>query len=120
MHPAPLYKYYCRPEYGSKKLLIEFISGTDGDTFTMDVLDALKSIKPDLLALNDLWMNDEVMYTITSDCGEFTLSKDIWGFAFIMADNNQPCIEKINLLLLADTRFEKIEVDFNDYILPKH
>jgi hypothetical protein len=73
MHPAPLYKYYCRPEYGSKKLLIEFISGTDGDTFTMDVLDALKSIKPDLLALNDLWMNDEVMYTITSDCGEFTL-----------------------------------------------
>lgn len=62
-------------------------------------------------------MNDEIIYTINSDLGLFTLSKDIWDLAFLMADENQSCILKINDLLGNDNRFEKIEVDFNDYKL---
>jgi hypothetical protein len=62
-------------------------------------------------------MNDEVLYSIRSALGEFTLSRDIWNLAFIIANHNQDCISKINELLVADSRFEKIEVDFDDYKL---
>ncbi|HSY62329.1 MAG TPA: hypothetical protein VK796_10655 [Cytophaga sp.] len=110
-----LYKYYLRPGYGSEKLLIEFISCANEETFMLDLFDALKHIKPELINLNDLWMNDEVLYSISSTLGEFTLFKDLWGLAFIMADHNQGCIANINELLMKDNRFEKIEVNFDDY-----
>jgi len=116
IHLAP-YKYHYRPGYSSANLLIEFISGIENETFITDLLDSIKSIKPEVVGLNDLWMNDEVLYSVSSYLGEFILSKDIWDLAFIMADDNQTCIDKINELLIADTRFEKIEVDFNDYKL---
>lgn len=111
----PTYKYYYRPEYGSEDLLLEFIRGVENETFMTDLLDAIKSIQPKIIDLHDLWMNDEVLYTINSTLGEFTFSKDIWDLAFIMVDNNQICIAKINELLVADNRFEKIEVNFEDY-----
>ena len=109
------YKYHYRPGYDSTNLLIEFISGVENKTFITNLLDGIKSIKPQIVDLNDLWMNDEVLYSIGSTLGKFILSKDIWDSAFIMADENQTCIAKINEILLADTRFEKIEVDFENY-----
>lgn len=109
------YKYRYRPEYGSENLLIEFIRAVENETFITDLLEAIQSIKPEIVDLNDLWMNDEVLYTINFTLGEFTFSKDIWDLAFIMVDNNQICIAKINELLVADNRFEKIEVNFEDY-----
>ena len=60
-------------------------------------------------------MNDEVLHSISSNLGECILSKDIWDLAFIMVDNNQTCITKINKLLILDNRFEKVEVDFENY-----
>ena len=113
------YKYHYRPEYGSTNLLIEFISGVENDTFMNDLFDAIKIIKPELIDLQDLWMNDEVSYSIHSNLGDFILSKDIWDLAFIMAEHNQTCIARINELLLADNRFEKIEVNFDNYKLEK-
>ncbi|ABG59708.1 hypothetical protein [Cytophaga hutchinsonii] len=115
MSDKPLYAYHCRPGYGSENLLIEFIRGTETSTFTTDVLDALQEILPTVAGLEDLWMNDEIIYSINSVFGSFTLSKDIWDFAFIMADMNQPCIVRIDAILLADKRFEKINVNFDDY-----
>ena len=47
--------------------------------------------------------------------GLFTFSKDIWNFAFITAEDNQPCILKIDSLLLQHPAFQKEEVDFDDY-----
>jgi hypothetical protein len=110
-----IYKYYLRPGYGSEKLLIEFMSGVEEETFLLHLFDAIKSIHPEIIDLHDLWMNDEVLHSINSILGQFTLSKDIWNFAFIMSDDNQTCIAKINDLLIADNRFEKIEVDFDNY-----
>jgi hypothetical protein len=115
LHANTSYKYYLRPGYGSEKLLIEFISGVESDTFINDLFDAIKNIKPEIIDLADLWMNDEVLYSINSTLGEFTLSKDIWDLAFIMSEDNQTYIAKINELLIADNRFEKIEIDFNNY-----
>lgn len=111
------YKYRYRPGYGSESLLIEFVSGVEKEVFRTDLFDAIRKIDPKLAGREDLWMNDEILYTINSDLGQFTLSKDICNSAFLMADDNQSCILQINNLLLKDNRFEKIEVDFNDFKL---
>jgi hypothetical protein len=111
------YQYHFRLESGSENLFIEFIKGVEEEGFGADLFDTIKEINPKLAGREDLWMNDEILYTVNSDLGQFTLSKDIWDFAFIMADNNQTCLEHINNLLLNDKRFEKIEVGFNDFKL---
>ncbi len=109
------YEYHYRPGYGSKKLLIEFISGVERKTFGDDLLDALKAINAKITGKTNLWMNDEFVYGFASDKGAFSLSKDIWDYAFIMADTNQDCISAINKILAQDERFEKVEVDFEKY-----
>lgn len=106
------YKYRYRLGYSSDSLLIEFVTGVENEAFRTDLFDAIKEINPKLAGREDFWMNDEILYTIDSDLGQFTLSKDIWDLAFLMADDNQSCIIQINNLLLHDIRFEKIEVDF--------
>ena len=111
------YKFRYRPGYGSDNLLIEFFYGVENEDFGTDLFDAIKEINPKLTGREDLWMNDEILYTINSDLGQFTLSKDIWDLAFLMADDNQSCVLQINNLLLTDNRFEKIEVDFKDFKL---
>lgn len=116
MANSSTYQYYYRPGYGSSKLLIEIISGVDHADFLTDLFDALKELKPELVTTEDLWMSDKMLYTMNSSLGSFTLSKDIWGFVFITADENQSCIANINVLLTKDNRFKKVEVDFRNYI----
>jgi hypothetical protein len=109
-----IYKYRYRLGYDSESFLIEFVNGVENETFMTDIFDVIKEINPKLIEHYDLWMNNEILYKINSDLGQFTLTKDIWDFAFLLADDNQSCLLKINNMLLKDNRFEKIEVDFND------
>ena len=109
------YKYRYRPGYGSDNLLIEFISGVDTENFIDELFEAIKSINPKIIGTEDLWTNSEVQYTVNSNLGQFNLSKDIWGFAFIMAEDNQNCVTQINELLVMSNLFKKEEVDFNNY-----
>jgi hypothetical protein len=109
------YKYRLRAGYGSNKLLLEFpLVGTNTE-FGKDLFTAIKDICPNVDTVENLWMNDEVLLHVSSDKGPFTLSKDIWNFAFIMADNNQPCIKLIDEILNNCNLFEKEEVNFEDY-----
>jgi hypothetical protein len=103
-----LIKFKYRLAYGANDFLIEFISGVD-ENFGNKLFEAIKVLHPKIAGKDDVWMNDEVIYTVDSDLGRFTLSNDVWGFAFIVAEENQNCVAKINLLLLEDKRFEKIE-----------
>lgn len=73
---------------------------------------ALGSINPKLDSAEDLWMNDEVLFTVLSDQGRFLLSKDIWGSAFIMAEDNQSCILSIDKILCSCSIFKKEQVDY--------
>jgi hypothetical protein len=57
-------------------------------------------------------MNDEVELQIHSDKGVFLLSKDTWGFVFITANSNQPCIKIIDEILSKSNLFKKEVVDF--------
>jgi hypothetical protein len=109
------YIYRLRPGYGSDKLLLEFLLTNTDTEFNKDLLTTLKVLNPTVDKVEDLWMNDEVLWQVSSDKGAFTLSKDIWDFAFIMADNNQHCINLIDEILCKSSLFEKEEVDFENY-----
>lgn len=110
-----MYKYYFRPGYGSENLLIEIFEGAERETFVSDFLDAVCEINPKLNDVLDLWMNDEIEMSYDSEAGAFALSKDIWGFAFITAENNQEGLARINSILEKASLFEKFEVDFENY-----
>jgi hypothetical protein len=109
------YKYNFRPAYKSQELLIEIFSGAENEDFLSDFLNAISEINPKVENIKNLWMNDEDLFEITSDSGFFLLSKDIWDLAFIMSEENQECIHKINSILSEDENFQKIEVNFEDY-----
>jgi len=91
-----------------------FLDSSDSD-FTNDLLATLSDINPKIDAVEDLWMNDEMILQISSNQGAFCLSRDIWGFAFIMAKNNQLAIKRIDEALSRSALFEKEEVDFDNY-----
>ena len=110
-----MYKYFFRPGYQSENLLIEIFDGAENETFVSDFLGAVREINPKLNDVLDLWMNDEVLMSYDSEIGFFTLSKDIWGFAFITAENNQQGLAQINSILEKASLFEKVEVDFENY-----
>ena len=109
------YTYLFRPGYGSDKLLLEFILDSTDTEFNQDLLTTLKDISPVIESIQDLWMNDEVLLVMSSTQGGFVLSKDIWGFAFITAEENQACLKLIDHILNNSSLFEKEEVDFKDY-----
>jgi hypothetical protein len=115
MNQIDKYKYRFRPEYNSENLLIEIFSGVEKEIFLSDLLNSIVEINPKIDEIADLWMNDEFIFEIQSDIGNFLLSKDIWDLAFIMSENNQECVNRINSILLKDNRFEKVEVNFDDY-----
>lgn len=109
------YKYRFRPEYNSENLLIEIFSGVENQSFFSDFVNSIMEINPKIGEISDLWMNDEYILEVQSDIGNFLLSKDIWDLVFIMSENNQECLNRINSILLKDNRFEKVEVNFDDY-----
>jgi hypothetical protein len=109
------YPYRFRPCYGSEELLLEFILDSSDTEFDHDLFTALKDIRPVIESIEDLWMNDEVLLSISSTQGAFVLSKDNWGFAFLMAEKNQPCLKLIDGMLNSNSLFEKEEVDFKNY-----
>lgn len=107
--PKP-YSYHFRPCYGSSgEFLIEFAKGSDHPEFDALLLKAIEGIKPELREVKDLWMFDGIHYLYDSKFGNFTFSKDVWDFAFIVVDK-QECINEIDRLLSENNSFEKVEV----------
>lgn len=113
------YQFYLRPGYGSTQLLIEIFKGAERDEFLAELMDAIQAIHSQWSAQHDLWMNDEMLVEMGTDLGVFQLSVDIWDLAFLMAADNQAVLLRIDALLQADARFEKVEVDFERYRLDK-
>ncbi len=110
-----MYQYYFRPAYKSEELLIDVFGGAENENFISDFLNAIAVLKPTMTDILDLWMNDEVLMSFDSEIGSFTLSKDIWGFAFITAEHNQEGLFQINSILENSEMFTKVEVDFERY-----
>lgn len=110
-----MYTYKLRPEYGENYLLLEFCKGTEEPTFLTTLLQVFTPLDFKLEAATDLWMNYEILLHISSQAGEFTLTKDIWDFVFILAGNNQNGITILDEYLLKSGQFEKIKVNFDEY-----
>ena len=115
MQATKKYKYHYRLGYGSSDYLIEFFSGVEEECFIEILFKAITSINSRVFDGDDLWQNDEILLNIDSDYGRFIFSKDIWGLAFIMSDNNQKVIIEIDRLLDKSLFFDKIEVNLDDY-----
>ena len=109
------YKYHFRLEHKSENLLIEFISNVESDSFLTDLLNSINEINPKINGITDIWMNDEVLFEVSSDLGVFLLSKDIWNFAFIISEENPECLNRINSILSRNKKYEKVEINSNDY-----
>jgi hypothetical protein len=109
------YKYRLRPYYGSDPLLLEFTVDSPDVEIEKDLFEAIKELDPIVEDLQDLWMNDEVVITVSCSKGGFILTKDIWGLVFIMAGQNQPCIMAINEILERSEMFVREEVDYSLY-----
>ena len=109
------YKYHLRPGYGSDKLLLEFLGDNFKTSLLDDLLETLQEINPQVVSVDDNWLRDEIACTISSDRGAFAYSKDSWGFAFLMADDNQTGLLYLDACLARSGFFEKVEVDFTKY-----
>lgn len=112
------YKYCLRPGYGSDKLLLEFNLDSSDTEFNKDIMSTLMNINPKVDNVEDRWMNDEVVLHFSSDEGPFLLSRDIWDFAFITAEQNQLIIKRVDEIFSRSSLFEKEEVDFEKYKIP--
>ena len=108
-----MYNYRIRPGYKSKKLLIEFVRGVEKETFLTDLKEALREIDIKFEEMEDLWINNEVLFHLNSSEGNFLLSKDVWGCAFLLADENQGGIKRIDLILSKKEIYKREEVDFS-------
>ena len=84
-----MYNFLLRPGYGSQKLIIEFSIENDDEIYIEVLLNAISTINPKVTKIEDLWMNDETLLHVSSTNGSFIISRDIWGFVFIMSDTNQ-------------------------------
>lgn len=111
------YRYRLRPGYGSDKWLLEFFLDSADGEFENTLFTALHVLNPSLEEIQDLWMNNEILMSVCCDQGSFLLSKDIWGFAFIMADDNQQCVLAIEEILSKNDHFRKEEVDHALYTI---
>lgn len=109
------YRYHLRPAYGSSELLLQFNLDSSDTEFIKDLFNALASIAPTVHSLQELWMNGEILLHINSTIGGFCISRDIWDFAFVTAEENQPCILVIDNILSQSPSFRKEAVDFKDY-----
>lgn len=115
MNSAVKYSYKLRPCFGSKELLLELDGKDSVDALQQDIFKILQEAGFTLNSVGDLWVNDELMFEYTSEKGMITITRDIWGLFFIVGNDNQSDILKIEHLLSKNTVFEKLVVDFSDY-----
>lgn len=111
---TPSYIYKLRPAYQTNQLLIEFSEGVDNSGFVNDLRFALREIELELIQVEDVWMNDELLYSFNSNHGKFTLSIDRWDYAVILADENPQVVLKIDSILVQNSKFKKIKVIFGE------
>lgn len=101
------FSFSVRKGYGCEELFIEFKKGSGTNEMVESLKKALSSLDPFLIKKEDIWMNDEMFYHFDSIAGPYSISYDIWDSIFILANNNQEAIPKIETALLDSGLFEK-------------
>ncbi|TSJ46375.1 hypothetical protein [Fluviicola chungangensis] len=110
------YSYKLRPGYGSDELLIELDGKDQPDELQTDLILILEQNGFKLTELKDIWQNDEWSFIFRSQQGVVLLSRDtVWDFFFLMGENNQADILKLDEILSKNPLFEKLNVNNSDY-----
>lgn len=109
------YAFKLRPGYGSEELLIELDAKESPDQLLPDLFGIVELAGFKLEETGDLWMNDEFLFIFSSDNGTISISRDSWDLFFILGENNQADILKLDQLLSVNPLFEKIIADYSDY-----
>jgi len=112
-------KFKLRPAYGSNELLIEFTSGPENGYFITQLEKALSPINVIITSSVDLWINDDMIFEVNSDLGDFKIIIDNWYLGFIISKKNPEVIKKIDSLLNENVDFKKEIINFKDYELKK-
>lgn len=115
MKNAPNYSYKLRPGYGSIELLIELDANGEADELQLDLILLLEQHGFKLTEMKDPWQNQELHFIFHSDRGTIALSRDSWDLFFILGEENQAGILKIDQLLAENPLFQKINANFSDY-----
>ena len=110
-----MFTFAIRPGYKTKELLIEFRLGSGDDEMIVALKEALAKVNAELVEKLDLWQNDEIIYRMKSDCGEFDISSNNYGSIFVLAPHNQAAITTIGLALASSPSFEEVVVDHAQY-----
>ncbi len=114
-HKKTDYSYKLRPAYNSDEQLIEFVKIGDADNFIKELLNLLAKNGFSFDDISDVWMNDEIWIHLKSSNGKITITKNIWDMIFILGEENQEDINRINQILVDSGEFEKIEINPEDY-----
>jgi len=118
MKSGTKYGYQLRPTYGFDEMLIEFFE-PDQDTLIDNLIKLFSQNGCEIGETEEVWMVDEVWTSVSSNAGEFTIIKDVYGFVFLMVSKNQQIIYEVDEILNKNASFEKEEVNFEDYRLDK-
>ena len=115
INDSPKYTYKLRPGYGTDRLLIEFNGLEDPEYFLFEILHMLCLAGFKSKEMLNLWMNDEIQVNLSSPNGAILVSLDVWGLVFIVGNNNQTDILRIDGLLQKSGAFFKQEVNYKNY-----
>lgn len=75
-----------RPGYGCDELLLEFNAQHSADALEQELFFILENNGFKFEAVEDLWMNDELLFKFKSTNGALELSRDNWDFIFILGE----------------------------------
>ncbi|MDQ8209543.1 hypothetical protein QEH52_18605 [Coraliomargarita sp. SDUM461003] len=108
-----VFNYQYRPGYGSGSMLIEFTGMFNVEALRETLFPILKGIesKP----ANIIETGEQRIIPFHGKYGKFDYSEDIWGFAFITAEDNQPVIERIECILSDNCRFNPTPADLTKH-----
>ncbi|WP_343635072.1 hypothetical protein [Fluviicola sp.] len=116
MKTTAKYTYKLRPGYGSEELLIELDGKDQPDQLEIDLIRILLQNGFEQGKTEDIWQNDEWIFHFHSEAGTILLSRDtVWDFFFLLGENNQPDILKLDWILAENPLFEKVIVNYSDY-----
>ena len=89
--------------------MIRFSTAKNGDYLLGKLLMIIERLGFDSDGTSE--MIDEIWINAKSENGRITITRDIWDFVFIMAENNKTDLEKIEAELNSSADFERIEIE---------
>jgi hypothetical protein len=106
-----VFKYEFMPTFDkeSDDYMIRFSTAKNGDQLLGKLLMLIDRLGFESDGTSE--MIDEIWINAKSANGRITITRDIWDFVFIMAENNKADLEKIDAELNRSDDFERMEIE---------